>query len=39
MDHEVLDFPIVIAKLDIMNMRQGNLEEGHENETMVEPQT
>jgi hypothetical protein len=39
MDHEVLNFPRMIAKLDIMNMRQENLEEGHETETMAEPQT
>ena len=39
MDHEVLDFPRMIAKLDRMNMRQENLEEGHETETMAEPQT
>jgi hypothetical protein len=39
MDHEVLDFPRMIAKLDRMNMRQENLEEGHETKTMAEPQT
>jgi hypothetical protein len=39
MDHEVLDFPIKIVELDKMNMRQENLEEGHETETMEEPQT
>jgi hypothetical protein len=39
MDHEVLDFPRMISKLDRMNMRQENLEEGHETEAMVEPQT
>jgi hypothetical protein len=39
MDHEVLDCPRMIAKLDRMNMRQENLEEGHETETMEEPQT
>jgi hypothetical protein len=38
MDHEVLDFPIMIANLERMNMRQENLEEGHETETMEEPQ-
>jgi hypothetical protein len=38
MDHEVLDFPRMIAKLDRMNMRQENLEESHETETMAEPQ-
>jgi hypothetical protein len=39
MDHEVLDFPRMITKLDRMNMRQKNLEEGHKTETMIEPQT
>jgi hypothetical protein len=39
MDHEVLDFPSMIAKLDRMNMRQENLEEGHEIESPTEPQT
>jgi hypothetical protein len=38
MDHEALDCPKMIAKLDRMNMRQENLEEGHKIETMVEPQ-
>jgi hypothetical protein len=38
MDHEVLDFPRMIANLDIMNMIQENLEEDHETETMAEPQ-
>jgi hypothetical protein len=38
MDHEVLDCSRMIVKLDIMNMRQENLEEGHETETMAEPQ-
>jgi hypothetical protein len=38
MDHEVLDFPRMIAKLDRMNMRQENPEEGQETETMAEPQ-
>jgi uncharacterized transporter YbjL len=38
MDHEVLDFPRMIAKVERMNMRQENLEEGQEIETMVEPQ-
>jgi hypothetical protein len=39
MDHEVLYFPRMNAKIDKMNMRQENLEEGHETETMAEPQT
>jgi hypothetical protein len=38
MDNEVLDFPRMIAKIDLMNMRQENPEEGYENETMEEPQ-
>jgi hypothetical protein len=38
MDHEVLDFPRMIAKLERMNMRQENPEEGQETETMAEPQ-
>jgi hypothetical protein len=38
MDHEVLDCPRMIAKLERMNMRQENPEEGHETETMEEPQ-
>jgi hypothetical protein len=38
MDHEVLDFPRMIAKLDRMNMRQENPKEGQETETMRGPQ-
>jgi hypothetical protein len=38
MNHEVLDFPRMIAKVERMNMRQENLEEGQEIETMAEPQ-
>jgi hypothetical protein len=38
MDHEVLDLPRMIAKIDRMNMRQENLEKGHKTEAMVEPQ-
>ena len=38
MDHEVLDFPRMIAKVERMNMRPENLEEGQETKTMVEPQ-
>jgi hypothetical protein len=36
MDHEVLDFPRMIAKLERMNMRQKNPKEGQEIETMTE---
>jgi hypothetical protein len=38
MDHEVLDFPRMIAKLERMNMRQENPEEGQETAIMIEPQ-
>jgi hypothetical protein len=38
MDHEVLDFPRMIAKLERMNMRPENPEEGQETKTMAEPQ-
>jgi hypothetical protein len=38
MDHEVLYFPRMIAKLERMNMRQENLKEGQKTETMVEHQ-
>jgi hypothetical protein len=38
MDHEVLDFPRMIAKLERMNMRHKNPKEGQEIETMTEPQ-
>jgi hypothetical protein len=38
MDHEVLDFPRMIAKLERMNMRQEDHEKGQETETMAEPQ-
>jgi hypothetical protein len=38
MDHEVLDFPRMIAKVENMNMRQENLEEGQETKDMKEPQ-
>jgi hypothetical protein len=37
MDHEVLDFPIMIANLERMNMRPENPEEGQETKTMAEP--
>jgi hypothetical protein len=36
MDHEILDCPRMIAKVERMNMRQENLEEGHKTETMEE---
>jgi hypothetical protein len=38
MDHEVLDFPRMIAKAKKMNMRQENLEEGQETKDMLESQ-
>jgi hypothetical protein len=38
MDHEVLDFPRMIAKLERMNTRQENPEEDQEDNTMEEPQ-
>jgi hypothetical protein len=37
MDHEVLDFPIMIAKIQRMNMREENPKEGQETATMEEP--
>jgi hypothetical protein len=37
-DHEVLDFPRMIAKVKRMNMRQENPEEVQETNTMEEPQ-
>jgi hypothetical protein len=37
MDHEVLDFPIMISKVERMNMRQENLEEYQETKTMENP--
>jgi hypothetical protein len=37
MDHEVLDFPRMIAKLEKMNMRQQNHEKGQATKTMEEP--
>jgi hypothetical protein len=36
MDHEVLDFLRMIAKVERMNMRQENPEEDQETNTMVE---
>jgi hypothetical protein len=38
MDHEVLDFPRMIAKVERMNMRSENPEEDQETKTMEEPQ-
>jgi hypothetical protein len=38
MDHEVLDFPRMIAKLEGMNMRQEYHEKGQDTKTMAEPQ-
>jgi hypothetical protein len=38
MDHEVLDFPRMIAKLDRMNMEQENHEKGQETKIIEEPQ-
>jgi hypothetical protein len=35
MDHEVLDFPRMIAKVERMNMRQENPEEGQKTKTMA----
>jgi hypothetical protein len=37
MDHEVLDFPRMITKVERMNMRQENPKEYQETETMAEP--
>jgi hypothetical protein len=38
MDHEVLDFPRMIAKVERMNMNQENPKEDLETEIMEEPQ-
>ena len=38
MDHEVLDFPRMIAKLERMNMEQDKHEKDSETKTIVEPQ-
>jgi hypothetical protein len=38
MDHEVLDCPRMIAKLERMNMRQEHHEKGKDTKTMSEPQ-
>jgi hypothetical protein len=37
MDHEVLDCPRMIAKVERKNMEQANPEKGQETKTMVEP--
>ena len=37
MDHEVLDFPRMISKLEKMNMEQVDPEKDQETETLVEP--
>jgi hypothetical protein len=39
MDHEVLDCPRMIAKVEKMNMRQENLEEGQETKNQKELET
>jgi hypothetical protein len=36
--HEVLDFPIMIAKVEKMNMKQENYEEGQEPKNILENQ-
>ena len=36
MDHNVLDFPRMIAKVERMNMRQEDHEEGQKTKTMAE---
>jgi hypothetical protein len=38
MDHEVLYFPIMIAKVENMNMRQEKHEKCQETKDMIEPQ-
>jgi hypothetical protein len=37
LDHEFLDFPRMIAKVEKMNMRQENHEMGQETKDMIEP--
>jgi hypothetical protein len=37
MDHEVLDFPIMIANIEEMNMRQENLQADPRTKIMEEP--
>jgi hypothetical protein len=38
MDHEVLDFPRMISKVERMNMSQEDPEKGQDTKTMAEPQ-
>ena len=38
MDHEFLDFPRMIDKVEKMNMKQENYEIGQETKDMIEPQ-
>ena len=38
MDHEVLDFPRMISKVERMNMKQEYHEKGQATEIMLEPQ-
>ena len=38
MDHEVLDFPRMIAKVENMNMKQENHETSQETKDMIKPQ-
>ena len=38
MDHEVLDCPRMIAKVERMNMRQQSPKEDQESNTMAKPQ-
>jgi hypothetical protein len=37
-EHEVLDFPIMIAKVEKMNMKQENHEEGQETKAILKNQ-
>jgi hypothetical protein len=37
MDHDILDFPRMIAKVERMSMRKENPDKGQETEIMVEP--
>jgi hypothetical protein len=37
MDHEVLNFPRMIAKVEKKNMRQENHETGQETKDMIKP--
>jgi hypothetical protein len=38
MDHEVLDCPRMISKVETMNMKQENYEKGKETKDLIEPQ-